>query len=52
MAFGVVRGGTTDSRRVVLIVSLVAMSGLTIALGVIDPTAPVFGVWHSSCPCS
>ena len=31
-----------DSRRVVLIVSLVATSGLTIALGVTDPTASVF----------
>lgn len=34
--------GMTESRRVFLIVSLLAMSGLTIALGVTDPTAPVF----------
>jgi len=34
--------GMTDSRRVVLIVSLMATSGLAIALGVTDPTAPVF----------
>jgi uncharacterized membrane protein len=32
----------TDSRRGVLIVSLVATSGLALALGVTDPSAPVF----------
>jgi uncharacterized membrane protein len=41
-ALGWQTAGMTDSRRFVLIVSLVATSALTIALGVTDPTASVF----------